>query len=88
MWWIPWVRYYHHGGSFRFGYVEAFTITGKKITYELFQKDNEVFSVVITGFPGVEYSILEPKKVSVEMDSLLKQQGIKARERFIKGMDI
>jgi len=68
------------------GFVTLETITGKTISYQL--RNDEPCFVEFTGFGNIRYDTGFIKKEHINMYNLLKEYGIKARQKFWNGGDI
>lgn len=68
------------------GFVTLFTISGKKIEYQL--RNDEPCFIEFSGFGNIRYDISYPKKINNDLYDILKKYGIKAKENFWKGSQI
>jgi hypothetical protein len=62
------------------GFVTLYTITGKKIEYQL-RSERPMF-VSFSGFGDIVYDISYPEETSQEMFDLLKKYGDKIENKF------
>jgi hypothetical protein len=68
------------------GFVELYTITGKKISYQL--RRGEPMFIEITGYGDIRYDVSYPEQINKEFYKILKEEGKKTSEDFWKGGDI
>lgn len=78
--------YIPYDGGIIDGLVTLYTLTGKKVVYQL--RSGEPTYVEFTGFGAVKYQIPYPQTLHYEMYFFLKRYGKKAKDNFWKGGEI
>ena len=68
------------------GFVTLYTITGKKIKYQL--RDKIPMFVEFSGFGNIRYDISYPDEINTEMYEILKKYGGEASDNFWNGGQI